>query len=106
MALKATINAFKTPAIYIRGADQSQISLNCVFDTPHQSVNPQTGVPIDSTAPTAGIRLLDLGLDLNGNANQPDPDGDTLILNGFTYRVMLSTEDGQGGTTLQLGKIT
>lgn len=95
LILRTTISAFKTTAIYTRAADPlNPISLNGVFNKPEVSVDPNTGVPVSSTAPSFGIRLADLPA-------QPAA-GDAILIKAVSYRVIESSEDGQGGTTLRL----
>jgi hypothetical protein len=97
-ALKTAIGAFKSSATYTRAlAPSSPIVLNGVFDVPHQSVDPQTGVPVQSTQPRFGIRLADLPA--------VPASGDQLVRAGVTYRVLEVEEDGQGGAELILGVV-
>lgn len=97
--LKASIQAFKTEATYTRDADPGNpISIDGVFDSAHQLVDPETGAPVDSTAPSLGIRLADL-------PEEPEPD-DEVEIGEVTYFVDTVEEDGQGGAKLILRKKT
>lgn len=96
MALKAGIRTFQSSGVYTRAATPStHVTIKGVFDQVHKMIDPQTGVQVDSRVPTFGIRLADL-------AAEPDA-GDQVVINGKTYEVLTSEEDGEGGAKLILG---
>lgn len=95
LVLRTAINAFKTQASYIRRADPGNpISLQCVYDIPYASIDPNTGAAVTSHIPSAGIRLADLPA--------PPAAGDQIIIKGKTYDVLDPQADGQGGSKLML----
>lgn len=96
--LKTTIGTFKTrlPATYTPSVG-SPVEIEGVYDAPDHSSDPQSTAAFDTVAPRLGIRLADLAL--------PPDAGDTLVVNGLTYRVIGVEEDGQGGAELVLNRL-
>lgn len=82
---------------YTPAATGVAVTIRGIFSKPNESVDVTHGMaPITGTRPTLGIRLSDL-------AAKPTK-SDTVVVNGVTYRVIDSSEDGEGGSRLQLQK--
>lgn len=71
------------------------VTVRGLFEEQHQSVDPETGVPIYSVNPVLTVVVEDLP------EGCPGP-GDTMTRKGRTYRVAGSQPDGNGGTLLEL----
>lgn len=71
--------------------------LRGIFDNAYIAVNPETGVPVDSSVPVLHIRLADLPC-------APSP-GDRVDISGCFYRVVSNQPDGQGAAMLILHKL-
>jgi len=80
----------KTPGV--------RYKLNAVFDKDVQTVDPETNVIISSNAPRIGVRYSDL--------IEPPQKEDGVYIKGELYQVHDSEEDGQGGVTLFLHKVS
>ena len=97
--LKVAIQAFKSTATYTRAADPGNpVSIAGVYSAPGESVDPMSGVPIQSTSPTFGIRLADLPAAPSA--------GDQVLVKGVTYEVFSVDPDGEGGAELKLGRVS
>lgn len=95
--LTTTIKTFKLDlqAVYTPLASPgTPVSLNVVWDRPNHNVDPQTGAPVHSTGPQAGIRLADLSF--------APMAGDMIAIKGVNYQILDFIEDGQGGAELML----
>lgn len=91
--LKATMRPFSRAAVYTH-ASGAVSQITGVFDQPHQVLDGQGEVRIDSIQPSFGIRLEDL-------AEEP-ADRDQIEISGRAYRINSVQEDGQGGAKLIL----
>lgn len=67
-----------------------------IFANAHVAVDIGSGVDNSMLAPTLGVRLSDL-------ATKPRK-GDRVTVDGVTYKIIDSQEDGEGGSTLILQK--
>lgn len=85
---------FGRPVVYTPKAGGGPYSIYGIFAAPHEEVRFGHGAPVSSVHPTLGIRLADLPA--------APAKGDTALVNGITYRVIGSDEDGEGGSALQL----
>jgi hypothetical protein len=99
LVLKTTISTFKTAGVWTSSVNPgAPVSIYGVFNAPNMDINLQAGAVVQSVEPSFGVRLADLPA-------APDS-GDTLVINGVTYRINNVDEDGQGGAKLILGKIS
>lgn len=78
--------------------DGSPFTLNGIFESATEDVDPNTGVMILSNKP-----MFSAGL---GSFQQIPDQGDTAVIRGQTYRVIEPIFDGQGTVTLRLHKVT
>ncbi len=91
--LKQCISTFGVSVVYIRGPEC--VSVIGVFDKNYVSVDPETGVPVQSTDPILGVREQDLP---GGEAKR----GDTVTIDSVQYRVVDVQQDSEGGAKLIL----
>ena len=96
-ALRAGIKVMgdRDPMTYGRG-DQSW-SIRAIFQDAYVGADPDTGGPVSTVQPVAGIDARDLPI--------KPKSGDTLTLRGTTYRVRDPQPDGHTGVTLFLQRI-
>lgn len=73
-------------------------SVQGVFDGPHEQVDLDTGVPLDSTAPMLGIRLDEF---VEKVGVEPEQNG-AVTIGTDRYEVRSVEPDGQGGADLVL----
>ncbi len=92
--LRTTLNAFGVSATYTR--DGLTVSIRkAVFDKNYIAVDPDTGATITSENPMLGVRLEELP---DGKARS----GDTVVVEGVTYRVVDQQKDSEGHAKLIL----
>lgn len=95
--LKTAISVFKTPGTYTPAADpENPFELNGVFDKVHKSIDPETGVEIDSHQSSFGVNVSDLPAE--------PADGDMLTVAGLNYEIIETQEDGETGRKLILSR--
>ncbi|MEQ5770009.1 hypothetical protein NFH98_20775 [Halomonas sp. H33-56] len=80
--------------IYIPSGGEA-VTVRGLFEEQHQSVDPDTGVPVYSVNPTLTVVLADLP---DGSPGM----GDRMTRKARTYRVVGSQPDDNGGTLLEL----
>lgn len=95
--LRTTINVFGEDVLY-QPIDGGDYRLKAVFDRNFQQVDPDTEVVIGSNIPA-------LGVNLNEMKDRPKQ-GDRVVIGDEIFRVSDSQEDGQGGASLILQKVT
>lgn len=93
-ALRAGIRVMGEPITYSRG-EQSWV-IKAMFQDAYMGADPETGGPVSTVQPVAGIDTRDLPIKPKG--------GDTVIARGKTYRVRDAQPDGHTGATLFLQK--
>lgn len=96
-ALRAGIKVMgdRDPMVYGRG-DQSW-PIRVIYQDAYVGANPDTGGPVSTIQPVAGIDALDLPI--------KPKSGDTLTGRGKTFRVRDAQPDGHSGVTLFLQRI-
>ncbi len=92
--LGAGLNVFGEPVTYIPAAAPS-FSITGVFSNANTEVSPGTSVMVQSSTPTLGVRLSDLGAVKPGS-------GDMVTVRNVNYSVVECQPDGEGGTKLIL----
>lgn len=95
-ALRAGIRVMGDPITYSRG-DQSW-SIRAMFQDAYIGADPETGGPVSTVQPVAGIDARDLPIKPKG--------GDLVVARGKTYRVRDAQPDGHTGVTLFLQKVS
>ena len=91
--LKHSTNTFGERVVYWP-AEAPSFEIQGVFDAAFISVDPSSGVTIQSTTPRLGVRL---------SAFQNEPaEGDRVEIRGQVYDVSEYQPDGQGGAVLIL----
>lgn len=93
LVMRHAIDAFSEPVRYLCH-DLQPFDTFAIVDKEFLEVDPDTGVPIQSTDPRIGLRESTL-------PRQPEQ-GDKVIMRGQTYRVIDSRTDGQAGVELSL----
>lgn len=94
-ALKACVRVMGEPITYARGEQSWQI--RAVFQDAFVAADPETGGPVTTVQPVAGVDGWDLPIKPKG--------GDSVLARGKTYRVRDAQPDGHTGFTLFLQKV-
>ena len=94
-ALRAGIRVMGEPITYSRGGQSWPI--RAMFQDAYIGADPETGGPVSTVQPVAGIDASELPIKPKG--------GDILLARGGTYRVRDARPDGHTGVTLFLQSI-
>lgn len=94
-ALRAGLRVMGEPVTYSRGG--STWPIRAMFQDAYVGADPETGAPVSTVQPVAGIDARDLPIKPKG--------GDILLARGGTYRVRDARPDGHTGVTLFLQSI-
>lgn len=95
-ALRAGIQVMGEPITYARG--EQTWALRAMFQDAYVGADPETGGPVSTVQPVAGIDGRDLPIKPKG--------GDSVTARGKTYRVRDAQPDGHTGVTLFLQKVS
>lgn len=95
-ALRAGIRVMGEPITYARG--EQSWPIRAMYQDAYVGADPDTGGPVSTVQPVAGIDARDLPIKPKG--------GDTVIARGKTYRVRDPQPDGHTGVTLFLQKVS
>lgn len=82
-------------AVTYTAASGESVTITGDFQSQHQAIDPNTGVPFYSTDPVMTVVLADL-------PTGSPWEGDTVTHRGKVYRVTGDQPDGDGGTLLEL----
>jgi hypothetical protein len=91
-ALRACIKVMGEPATYRRG--ESAWPVRVIFQEAYMAADPETGGPVSTQQPVAGIDSWDLPIKPKG--------GDRVDVRDKSYRVRDAQPDGHTGVTLYL----
>lgn len=92
--LSRCVDTFGQTATYIPKGGEPEFEVDGIFDRPFLNVEIGQDNSHQSTAPTFGVKALDM---------ETDPqDGDQIIIDGITFNVFEVQEDGQGHIKLLL----
>ena len=92
--LKANVRVMGEPVTLTRPATGATYSFKGIFQESYMTVDPRTGMPVNSAQPI-------LGLNINDIAVEPRR-GDDLLIRDTGYRIRDIQEDGHTGMTLLL----
>ena len=92
---RASVRTFGVPVVYVRGP--VSLGIRGIYDKNYVSVDPETGVPIQSTDPMLFVMAEDLP---DGIAKK----GDRVTVDENTYTVQARPPDSEGGIVLMLRK--
>lgn len=95
-ALTAGIRVMGEPITYARG--QQTWAIKAMFQDAYIGADPETGGPVSTVQPVAGVNALDLPI--------KPKNGDLVTARGNTYRVRDARPDGHTGFTLFLQKVS
>ena len=95
-ALRAGIRVMGEPITYARG--EQTWAIKAMYQDAYIGADPDTGGPVSTVQPVAGINMLDLPI--------TPKKGDTVTARGDTYRVRDARPDGHTGFTLFLQKVS
>lgn len=95
-ALRAGIQVMGEPITYARG--EQTWAIKAMFQDAYVGADPETGGPVSTVQPVAGIDARDLPIKPKG--------GDTVTARGKTFRVRDAQPDGHTGVTLFLQKVS
>lgn len=95
-ALRAGLQVMGEPITYSRG--EQSWPIRAMFQDAYRGADPETGGPVSTIQPVAGIDTRDLPIKPKG--------GDTITVRGKTYRVRDAQPDGHTGATLFLQKVS
>lgn len=95
-ALRAGIKVMGEPITYARG--EQTWAIKAMFQDAYVGADPETGGPVSTVQPVAGIDAWALPIKPKG--------GDTVTARGKTYRVRDAQPDGHTGVTLFLQRIS
>lgn len=90
---KKSLSTFGEEAVY-SGTGMSDTTLQVIFDNNFTAIDPQTGMEVMTTQPMIGIKLDDL-------PREPFR-GDTISLNGISYKITEYHPDSEGMAKLLL----